>query len=138
MINGISVSVSDDEEVAGKMRVRIRHRRKKPGPRQELLGRVVRSAMRWWSLLLVLPVLFLLFFETTKLARRPRDEPRSIPVALARDSISNPKEAPSDANAAVRKSTGNLNRLDRTTRVVNGVRERKFCSNQLLYSLAFS
>nr|CAD1819518.1 unnamed protein product [Ananas comosus var. bracteatus] len=49
MINGISVSVSDDEEVAGKMRVRIRHRRKKPGPRQELLGRVVRSAMRWWA-----------------------------------------------------------------------------------------
>ncbi|EHA8590091.1 DNA-directed RNA polymerase subunit beta [Cocos nucifera] len=106
MLNSISVSVSDDDDVTGRMRVRVRHKRKKPGTRgrPDFCRRIVRKAIRWWTVLLFLPAIALLLVESSKVARKPQGEPKLEPVA-------------------VKESTGNLNRLDPITRVVRGVRE---------------
>ncbi|XP_072989316.1 probable hexosyltransferase MUCI70 [Typha latifolia] len=107
MINGISISVSDDDDVSGKMWVRVRQKRKKPGylGRRDLIRRVSRSASRWWAVILFLPAFALLLFESSKLGTKPVVVAKSGPVAAARELV------------------GNLNRLDHSTRVVNGVRE---------------
>ncbi|XP_008797009.1 uncharacterized protein LOC103712303 [Phoenix dactylifera] len=122
MLNSISVSVSDDDEVAGRMRVRVRHKRKKPGARgrADFCRKIVRKAIRWWTVLLFLPAIALLLVESSKLARKPQGEPKSEPV---------PAE----------ESTGNLNRLDPTTRIVRGVREPclKMLSQEKLQKLEF-
>ncbi|WOL16422.1 hypothetical protein Cni_G25209 [Canna indica] len=109
MLNSISIPVSDDdEEVAGRTRIRPRHRRKKPGPRgrPDLLQRAARVMIRWWPALLFLPAIALLLFESLRLGRKPPAEAGANLVTSAKD-----------------ESPRNLNRLDPTTRVVSGVRE---------------
>ncbi|RZR97893.1 hypothetical protein BHM03_00027147 [Ensete ventricosum] len=106
MLNTISISVSDDDEVTGRMRVRVRPKRKKPGlrGRRELLRWAVRTAIRWWPVLLFLPAVALLLLESSRLGRKLPDE--------VGDNLA--------ASAKV-ESLKNLNRLDPTTRVVHGV-----------------
>ncbi|XP_020093188.1 uncharacterized protein LOC109713489 isoform X2 [Ananas comosus] len=146
MLNSISISVSDDDEFAGKMRVRVRQKRKKPDHhhhhlrRREILRRALRTAVRWWPLLLFLPAIALLLFESSKLGRSPRDEGAkpdlvtSAGVWTLRSEVSR-----SDRVTVSGESLGNLNRLDHTTRVVNGVREPclKMLSTEKLENLDF-
>lgn len=76
--------------------------------------------MRWWTVLIFLPAIGLLLVESSKVARKPQEEPKSEPVP-------------------VEDSMGNLNRLDPTTRVVNGVREPclKILSPEKIQELEF-
>ncbi|KAJ8466828.1 hypothetical protein OPV22_029380 [Ensete ventricosum] len=124
MLNTISISVSDDDEVTGRMRVRVRPKRKKPGlrGRRELLRWAVRTAIRWWPVLLFLPAVALLLLESSRLGRKLPDE--------VGDNLA--------ASAKV-ESLKNLNRLDPTTRVVHGVREHclKILSPEKLENLQF-
>ncbi|XP_008808902.1 uncharacterized protein LOC103720789 [Phoenix dactylifera] len=122
MLNSISISVSDDDEVAGRMRVRARQKRKKPRfrGRRELCQRIVRKAIRWWTVLLFLPAIALLLVESSKLARKPQAEPKSEPVSI-------------------KESTRKLTRLNPTTRLVNGIREPclKILSPEKIRTLEF-
>lgn len=124
--NSISISVSDDDsDEVGKMRVRVRRNREKPGfrIRYGLIGRIVRMVMRWWMFLLLLPPAGLVIFEVSSLERK---------LALLNHShLSTPKKISSLLD---RKINPNLNRLDPTTRVVGGVRQRKFLSRILVAS----
>ncbi|XP_059455456.1 probable hexosyltransferase MUCI70 isoform X2 [Corylus avellana] len=108
--NSISISVSDsDSDELGRMRVRVRRKRKKPGHRvkNELVRRVIRAILKYWTLLIFLPAAGLLVFEASRIGRKP-----SLVVNSELGAAKKPK------------SEGNLNRLDPTTRVVGGVRER--------------
>lgn len=111
MFNSISVSVSDDDsdELSGKMRVRVRRKRKKLGfhARKDCLYRVFRKLIKWWPLLVFVPAIALLIFETSRLTGKPtearvRKDPRVVPDV---------------------KPEGNLGRLSPMTRMVNGVRK---------------
>ncbi|TQE12999.1 hypothetical protein C1H46_001374 [Malus baccata] len=123
--NSISISVSDDEaDELGRMRVRVRRKRKKLGHRlkNEFLHRVARKLVRYWALLIFLPALGLLLYEVSRIGRKPS--------LVAKSELSAP-EKPSLVGAETvknssleKKSDGNLNRLDHTTRVVGGVRQR--------------
>lgn len=110
MLNGVSISVSEDDgDVAGRTRARARYKRKKPWPgwRREFLRRVVRTAIRWWRVLLFLPA-FVLLLEIMRVGKKLSDEDRPNLTASAKEE----------------ESPRNLNRLDPMTRVVHGVRER--------------
>ena len=113
----ISVSDNDSDDVAGKMRVRVRRKRKKTGfrGRNELAQRFLRKLLRWWPFLLFLPAAGLLVFEASRIGHKPSPDPGLISQKNSEPVVEN-------------KSEGNLNRLDPTTRVVRGVRERKFLS----------
>ncbi|XP_074565731.1 putative hexosyltransferase MUCI70 [Curcuma longa] len=109
MLNSVSVSISEDGgDVAGMTRVRPRHKRKKPRPggRREILPRAARTAIRWWPVLLFLPAIVLLF-EISRVVRKLPDDDRPNLSASSKEE----------------ESPRNLNRLDRMTRVVHGVRE---------------
>ncbi|MQL99593.1 hypothetical protein Taro_032321 [Colocasia esculenta] len=109
VFNAVSIPISDDDsdEPTAKLRVRARRRRKKPGIRGGggFCRWIVRTAIRWWPVLLFFPVIVLLVFEVSGSSRKP-DEGGD-PVEVVHEE----------------ESHGNLNRLDPTTRVVNGVRE---------------
>ncbi|KAF5747091.1 hypothetical protein HS088_TW06G01270 [Tripterygium wilfordii] len=110
--HSISISVSDDEsDELVKMIVRVPRKRKKPGYRDnnELTRRVFRLLVKYWMVLIFLPAAGLLVFEAWRIGRRP-----SLVVSSEHGMI---KESEI-------KSQENLNRLDPTTRVVGGVRER--------------
>lgn len=114
--NSISISVSDDDsDEVGKMRVRVRRKRKKPGLRikNDLIGRIVRKLLKWWMVLLFLPAAGLLLFEASSIGRKP---------ALVIDSQLSMAKKPSFP--LEREPNSNLNRLDPTTRVIGGVRQR--------------
>lgn len=118
---GIAVSVSDeDSDGPAKVRVRVRQRRKKTVIRVSggICRKIVRKVVRWWLVLIILPSFALLFFEISRITRKSGDGGRN--VELVDD----------------QKPHGNLNRLDPTTRVVNGVRKRE--SLVLLVSLLLS
>ncbi|KAJ4963314.1 hypothetical protein NE237_023253 [Protea cynaroides] len=113
MFNTVSISISDDEsdELAGKMRVRARRKRKKLRFRGEddFLRRMLRKLLKWWALLLFLPAIGLLILEASKIAGKPDEGSKSLVKSrFVVDKI----------------SEGNLNHLNPTTRVINGVRER--------------
>lgn len=121
--NSISISVSDDDsDEVGKMRVRVRRKRKKPGLRikNDLIGRIVRKLLKWWMVLLFLPAAGLLLFEASSIGRKP---------ALVIDSQLSTAKKPSFP--LEREPNSNLNRLDPTTRVIGGVRQRKFLSQSV-------
>ncbi|KAH7524040.1 hypothetical protein FEM48_Zijuj06G0076100 [Ziziphus jujuba var. spinosa] len=100
------------------MRVRVRRKRKKPGYRlkNEFTRRVYRKLVRYWTLLIFIPAACLLIFEASRIGRK------SSPVVTT-DYIQNPNFVDSDSTS-ISKSEGNLNRLDPTTRVVGGARQR--------------
>ncbi|KAK3428095.1 hypothetical protein EUGRSUZ_F04207 [Eucalyptus grandis] len=118
---GVSISVSDDDpDEHGRARPRVRRKRRKHGLRvqAELTPRLVRFLVRYWILLVLVAAAGLLLFEASRIGRK-----------------SGPGEAEAKTKRpggggfglrAVKKpsSDGNLNRLDPTTRVVGGVRER--------------
>ena len=121
--NSISISVSDDDsDEVGKMRVRVRRKRKKPGLRikNDLIGRIVRKLLKWWMVLLFLPAAGLLLFEASSIGRKP---------ALVIDSQLSTAKKPSFP--LEREPNSSLNRLDPTTRVIGGVRQRKFLSQSV-------
>ncbi|KAI3442628.1 uncharacterized protein J3R85_000860 [Psidium guajava] len=116
--NNVSIYVSDDEpDEPGRMRARVRRKRKKPGlrVRTELTPRLVRFLVKYWILLILVAAAGLLLFEASRIGRKSGPEGMKM-------------KRPSDGlhSRAVKKpsSEGNLNRLDPTTRVVGGVRER--------------
>ncbi|CAA6657721.1 unnamed protein product [Spirodela intermedia] len=105
---GIAVSVSDEEsDEPAKVRVRVRQKRKKTVIRVSggIWRRIVRKVVRWWPVLIILPTFAVLFFEISRVTWKSGDVGKK--VELVDD----------------QKPHGNLNRLDPTTRVVNGVRE---------------
>ncbi|XVF36178.1 hypothetical protein REPUB_Repub19eG0035600 [Reevesia pubescens] len=127
--NSISILVSDDEsDELGRMRVRVRRRRKKHGHlrvRTELTQRLIRWFVRYWMLLIFLPAAVLLLFEATRIGRKPglvvNSEVNEVkkPNFSSNSELSKVKELQQE-----KKSDSNLNRLDPTTHVVGGVRER--------------
>lgn len=112
--NSISISVSDeDPDELGRMRVRVRRKRKKPGHpvKNELARTVVLLLLKYWMFLILLPAVGLLVFEASRIGRKPS------PLAT-------PELGTVTKPSLEKKPGGNLNRLDPTTRVVGGVRER--------------
>ncbi|XP_052193705.1 probable hexosyltransferase MUCI70 isoform X2 [Diospyros lotus] len=73
--NSISISVSDEDsdELAGRMRPRVRRKRKKLGFRgkNDFAKRFLRKLLRWWPVLLFLPAAGLLLFEASRIGRKP-------------------------------------------------------------------
>lgn len=131
--NSISISVSDDEpDELGRMRVRVRRKRKKPGHRlkNEFLHRVVRKLVRYWALLIFLPALGLLLYEASRIGRKPSSVANTELGASEKSTLVDSELSNVTNPSLEKKSDGNLNRLDATTRVVGGVRQRKssvFC-----------
>ncbi|KAL3634234.1 hypothetical protein CASFOL_021288 [Castilleja foliolosa] len=115
--NSISISVSDDdsEDSSSRLRSRIRHKRKKPfmRGRPALTRKIISKLFKWWPALLLILAVTLLVYEAVKIGGGERRSPPPIKKsesAYSRSSGFKPQE--------------NLNRLDPTTRVVAGVRER--------------
>ncbi|KAL2341327.1 hypothetical protein Fmac_009267 [Flemingia macrophylla] len=97
--NSVSIGVSDEKsEEVGRMRIRARCKRKKRLVRKPLL--------RCWMLLVIIPATAFLLFESTRIARNPALNTNTHSLHLR-------KQPPT-----------NLNRLDPTTHLVGGVRER--------------
>ncbi|GAV71606.1 DUF616 domain-containing protein [Cephalotus follicularis] len=122
--NSISISVSDDDlDELGRMRVRVRRKRKKHGHRvkNEFARRLIRLLLRYWALLIFLPAAALLIFEVSRMPRKPSLEVDSKLSADTRPSLNNSRLSP--APKLINNKT-NLNRLDPTTRIVAGVRDR--------------
>lgn len=117
MFSNISISVSDDEsdELAGKMRVRVRKKRRKFGFRgnNEYFRRAIKKLLKWWTVLFFVFAAGLLLFEASRISRKPSLVRGSEHVAAKKSGY-----------IADNRSEGNLNRLDPTTRMVAGVRER--------------
>ncbi|KAK4429119.1 hypothetical protein Salat_1212100 [Sesamum alatum] len=114
--NNISIAVSDDdiEDPSGRMRVRVRRKRKKPGPprRLDFTQKILTVLLKWWPALLLLIAVALLVYEAFKIGGGER---RSSPQVKNLDKV---------VSGGSGKPQGNLNRLDPTTRIVRGVRER--------------
>uniref|UniRef100_M4FJ79 Uncharacterized protein n=1 Tax=Brassica campestris TaxID=3711 RepID=M4FJ79_BRACM len=116
--NSVSISVSDEESNENRIRARTRRKRKKPGHRTtfELPRYFLRIFLRYWIVLVFLLAVGLLLFESTRIITK------SAKLKRSPDSIPN------------KKNEGNLNRLDPTTKVIGGVRQRKL-SLSLSHSL---
>ncbi|KAG8389977.1 hypothetical protein BUALT_Bualt01G0035500 [Buddleja alternifolia] len=115
--NSISIPVADDDgqDPSARMRTRSRRKRKKSDPRDrpDLTRKILTKLFRWWPALLLLAATALLVYEAFKIGGGERRSPARINQSEnvgARNSNSKPQ--------------GNLNRLDPTTRVFGGVRER--------------
>ncbi|XP_058725234.1 probable hexosyltransferase MUCI70 [Vicia villosa] len=114
--NHHAVTISDDEtDELGRMRVRARRKRKKLGNR-----RLIRKLLvKYWMLLIIIPAAFLLFYEATRIGLRPS---ASNVIKTAPGNQDDDRSSPTLAQELHVKT--NLNRLDPTTHVVAGVRER--------------
>ncbi|KAL3642107.1 hypothetical protein CASFOL_012922 [Castilleja foliolosa] len=115
--NSISISVSDDdpEDPSTHLRSRIRRKRKKPflRGRPHLTRKIITKLLKWWPAVLLILAITLLVFEAVKIGGGERRSPPRVKKS----------ENASSRSSAI-KPQGNLNRLDPTTRVVAGVRER--------------
>ncbi|GAB2291337.1 hypothetical protein Dimus_025595 [Dionaea muscipula] len=114
--NSVSISVSDDDDnelAAGRIRSRVRRKRRKPSLRSgnELIRHIVRKLTKWWPVLLFFPAVGLLLFEASRIGVKPGLQMNS----------ATPKTT---SGGLVKQPKANLNRLEPTTRVVGGVRER--------------
>jgi hypothetical protein len=127
----LPISLSDDEtDELGRMRVRARRKRKKLGNKRFIKKLLV----KYWMLLIILPAAFLLFYEATRIGLRPNSSSNIL------RNQNHPHDLPSSVLVKELNTKTNLNRLDPTTHVVAGVRERKyliisFFSVYLLYRL---
>lgn len=119
----ISVSDSDSDETAAKLRVRARRRRKRPGIHGNagISRRIVRTAVRWWPVLLFVPAVVLLVFEVSRTGGKSAEGGGPLEVVVHEED-----------------SRGKLNRLDPTMRVVNGVREREWFGLLVIQFLPFA
>lgn len=115
--NNISISVPDDDDEDPSTRVRApaRRKRKKLGPRgRPDLTRIIFSKLfKWWPALLLLLAVALLVYEAFKIGGSERRSPPRYNITG--------NVATQGSNT---KPLGNLNKLEPTTRVVGGVRER--------------
>ena len=116
--NSVSISMSDDDSnETNRIRPsRTRRKRKKPGHRTtfgELPRYFLRLLLRYWILLVLLLALGLLLFESTRIGTKSANSDHSQLKKHNPDSSGN------------KKNEGNLNRLDPTTKVIGGVRQRK-------------
>ncbi|XP_016163171.1 uncharacterized protein LOC107605720 [Arachis ipaensis] len=121
----VSITVSDEEpDELGRMRVRARRKRKKLSNRR-LLRRLF---VRYWTLLVIIPAACLLFFEASRIARYNSSSSNNVDSETVTETTGD-NRAVNESKPAVGKGMGveqhkNLNRLDPTTHVVGGVRER--------------
>ncbi|CAN1273637.1 Probable hexosyltransferase MUCI70 [Linum perenne] len=103
--NSVSIPVSDDEsDELSRKRARVRRKRKKPlfyRVKHDFPKRFFRFLVRYWALLIFIPAVVLLCYETSKIGKEP----------------------PADAVDDAKPSHPNLNRMDPSTRMVDGVRE---------------
>ncbi|KAJ0261831.1 hypothetical protein HA466_0048720 [Hirschfeldia incana] len=115
--NSVTISMSDDDDSNETNRIRparTRRKRKKPGHNRttfaELPRYFLRLLLRYWIVFLFLLALALLLFESTRIGAKSakNQEHKKKPP----DSIPN------------KINEGNLNRLDPTTKVIGGVRQR--------------
>ncbi|KAF2612917.1 hypothetical protein F2Q70_00008146 [Brassica cretica] len=114
--NSVSISMSDDDsnEINRIRSTRTRRKRKKPGHRTtfgELPRYLLRLLLRYWILLVLLLAFGLLLFESTRIGTNSANSEHS-QLKKSPDSSGN------------KKNEGNLNRLDPTTKVIGGVRQR--------------
>lgn len=134
--SNVSISISDDssDELAGKLKPRVRRKRRKLGLRgktQFSREVIINRTVKLWPLLVFIPFAALLVFEAYRLGGKPNP--------LGKPSESVPRNKP--VQHIDKKPPANLNRLDPLTRVVRGVRERKhlllkiFVLNSLLYTI---
>ncbi|KAK4768700.1 hypothetical protein SAY87_003841 [Trapa incisa] len=123
---GVTISISDDEaDELGRLRARARRKRKKHnGPRikAEWTRRIKRLLIRYWFFLLLVPAIGLLLYEASRIGRGTSNaDNRTTDAENVRMGFdSQIRMMPS----LDKRSEGNLNRLDPTTRVIGGVRER--------------
>lgn len=126
--SSISISISDDDsDELSRMRVRVRRKRKKLSyqVKSESTRRVIRFLVRYWPVLVFLPVAGLLVFEATRIGRKPSFDSK---LAENVEFDSKLEENFDLRSRDPENKTENLNRLDPETRIVRGVRERKlFC-----------
>ncbi|KFK31832.1 hypothetical protein AALP_AA6G164200 [Arabis alpina] len=111
--NSVSISVSDDESNdLNRIRARTRRKRKKSSHKTsfELPRYLLRAFVRYWVVLVFLLAVGLLVFESTRIGSKSE--------ISTKNPDSSGKESPS------KKNEGNLNRLDPTTKVIGGVRQR--------------
>lgn len=112
MNKNVSISVSDDEsDELGRMRIRARRKRKKLGNRRFLR----KLLLRYWMLLIILPAFCLLLFEAFRISRNL--------TSLNNNTHTN-THTHTHTHTSLKDPPANLNRLDPTTHVVAGVRER--------------
>ncbi|XP_027938765.1 uncharacterized protein LOC114193243 [Vigna unguiculata] len=110
----VSISLSDEEsDELGRMRVRARRKRKKLGNRR-LLRRLF---VRYWMLLVIVPAAGLFIFEATRIGRNLNGLNTNSRIEARTSRIDG-------SSPTLRKAPTNLNRLDPTTHVVAGIRER--------------
>ncbi|XP_014502835.1 uncharacterized protein LOC106763148 [Vigna radiata var. radiata] len=110
----VSISLSDEEsDELGRMRVRARRKRKKLGNRRLLRKLFV----RYWMLLVIVPAAGLFIFEATRIGR-------SLNGLNTNSRIETRTHRIDGSSSTLRKAPTNLNRLDPTTHVVAGIRER--------------
>ncbi|KAL5558113.1 hypothetical protein UlMin_034324 [Ulmus minor] len=122
--NSISISISDDEsDEHGRLRSRVRKKRKKPGhhAKSELSRWLLRKFVKYWMFLIFLPAAALLLFEASRIGRKPNLGEHT---QLTKNPIVGSEQITIQKPNVEKKPEGNLNRLDPTTRVVGGVRER--------------
>ncbi|KAF6155782.1 hypothetical protein GIB67_007429 [Kingdonia uniflora] len=111
--NNIAISITDDDSdelLQGRRTARARRKRKKLGfrARNSVLKRAFRNLMRYYWVVLMFIGGVVFFFEGVKIFGKS-------------GGISN--EGAITKMAVEKKAEGNLNRLDRTTRMFNGARE---------------
>ena len=123
--NGVSITVSDEEECdeLGRKRARVRRKRKKPSYRakSELAQRVIRWLVKYWLFLVYVPATVLLLYEASRVGRKTSPEIAS--------------KHSSERARVEKRPLMNLNRLDPKYRFVHGVRERKSVLKFLCFSL---
>lgn len=105
--NSLSIPVTDDQpdEFGSKMRSRPRRKRRKSEFRgkSELANRTCKQLTRWWPVLLFVSAVLLLVFEASKLGWRSN---------TIKSELGTPEKKPNVVVSPVKKSEGNLNRLD--------------------------
>ncbi|KAF7829711.1 Uracil-DNA glycosylase [Senna tora] len=126
--NSVSISVSEDElDEHGRMRVRVRRKRKKPFHRgkDELAGRLLRKLRKYWMIMIIFGAAVLLVFEASRIGRKPSSVVNSQPGTLNAVQVNSELSNFDKSRPTLGKNQhSNLNRLDPTTHVVAGIRER--------------
>jgi len=124
--NSVSISLSDEEsDELGRMRIRARRKRKKLGNRR-LLRKLL---LRYWMLLVIVPAAGLLIFEATRIGRSLNSLNTNSHTETHTDRANGSSTTPR------KEPPANLNRLDPTTHVVGGVRERKYLFSLSVFRL---
>lgn len=130
--NNVAINVVDDEtDDHGRIRARAaRRKRKKLRGDNVLAVRLLRKLLKYWMLLIILPALGFLLFGASIIGIKPSSITSSqlgTPDELSLFNYESANVNQSQSRPALRKDANtNLNRLDPTTRVIGGVRQRKF------------